>query len=230
MVKEIIGIRQVEMIYGSDLTRVHALKDITFSVNEGDLVAITGPSGSGKSTLLHILGAMLTPTSGEVRVNQNTIQNCSRKELAKVRRKNIGFIFQNYALINHLSALDNVMAPLFPINPHWLEDRAKILLEKVGLEQRMYHKPDQLSGGERQRVAIARSLINNPSIVFGDEITGNLDSKAGLEIFKIIEELNRLENITFLIVTHDLSIAKMCRKRFKMHDGYLRESRIIESS
>lgn len=216
---EIIGMTDVNMVFGSDLTYVKALSDVTLSINKGDLVAITGPSGSGKSTLLHIIGAMLTPTSGEVRVNGKIIQNCSRKELARVRRNNIGFIFQNYALINHLSALDNVMAPLYPVNPYDLKKRARKLLMKIGLEKRMYHKPDQLSGGERQRVAIARSLINNPAIVFGDEITGNLDRKSGNEIFDIIEDLNIKEKITFLIVTHDHNIADRCKKRFRMIDG-----------
>jgi putative ABC transport system ATP-binding protein len=221
MDNEIIGMTNVNMVYGLGTTQVHALQDVSFSIDKGELVAITGPSGSGKSTLLHILGAMLTPTSGEVRVIGENIQDYSRKQLSQVRRENIGFIFQNYALINHLTALDNVMTPLYPINPSWMEDRAIDLLQMVGLEDRMDHKPNQLSGGERQRVAIARSLINSPSIVLGDEITGNLDSTTGRQIFEIIEELNRREHITFFIVTHDHSIAKLCRNRFDMLDGRL---------
>jgi putative ABC transport system ATP-binding protein len=216
-----MGMTDVNMVYGLGTTQVHALQDVSFSIDKGDLVAITGPSGSGKSTLLHILGAMLTPTSGEVRVNGENIQNYTRKQLGQVRRENIGFIFQHYALINHLSALDNVMTPLYPINPSWLHDRAVELLHMVGLEDRMDHKPDQLSGGERQRVAIARSLINSPSIVLGDEITGNLDSTTGRQIFEILEGLNRREQITFFVVTHDHSIADLCANRFDMLDGTL---------
>jgi putative ABC transport system ATP-binding protein len=224
MNEEIMGMTDVNMVYGLGTTQVHALQDVSFSIDKGDLVAITGPSGSGKSTLLHILGAMLTPSSGEVRVDRENIQNYSRKQLGQVRRKKIGFIFQNYALINHLTALDNVMTPMYPINPPWLNDRAIELLQKVGLEERMYHKPDQLSGGERQRVAIARSLINNPSIILGDEITGNLDSTTGRQIFDIIEELNSQDQITFFIVTHDHSIAKLCPNRFDLIDGHLNTS------
>ena len=219
--EEVIGTTRLELFYGDEDPRVHALRGIDLTIKEGELTSLVGPSGSGKSSLLHILGAMLTPTSGEVRIMGDPIQNYVRKELARVRRENIGFIFQNFALVSHLSALENVMLPLYPINPPGLKNRAKELLERVGLGHRFGHTPNHLSGGERQRVAIARSLINEPGIVLGDEITGNLDTDTGRDIFNLIEDLNEKENITFLIVTHDLAVAEACRRTISMRDGQL---------
>jgi len=220
--EEIIRTEALNLIYGEgEPNQVHALKNVNLQIKKKDLIAITGPSGSGKSSLLHVLGAMQTPSSGSITLLGSKIGKMKRNELSKIRRNNIGFTFQNFALINHLTALDNVMIPLYPINPPKLRENAENLLERVGLDQRMSHYPNQLSGGEKQRVAIARALINKPSIVLGDEITGNLDSKTGLEIFDLIKDLNKNENITFLLVTHDLALADLCSTRISMNDGVL---------
>ncbi|MHA2501533.1 MAG: ABC transporter ATP-binding protein [Candidatus Kariarchaeaceae archaeon] len=217
---EIIGTKDLRMVYGNEDLRVEALRGIDLSIEQGELTSLVGPSGSGKSTLLHLIGAMMTPTSGEINILGQSIQSFNRLQLARVRRENIGFIFQNFALVPHLSALENVMLPLYPINPPNLEERATLLLEKVGLEQRLDHNPSQLSGGERQRVAVARALINDPSLVLGDEITGNLDSTTGKDIFDLIESLNK-EGMTILLVTHDMSVADSCRRKISMQDGRL---------
>lgn len=216
----IIETKDLNQIYGVGETKVHALKDINLEIEKGDLVAVMGPSGSGKSSLLHVIGAMLTPTSGEISINGNMIQNFTRKQLAEIRRNEIGFIFQSFALINHLNAIENVMIPLYPLNLDDTRKRATELLTKVGLSHRFHHLPTELSGGEKQRVAIARALINKPSILLGDEITGNLDTQTGKEIFKLIRELND-EGITFLLVTHDNTIAKSCKRIIELKDGKL---------
>lgn len=218
---EVIGTTDLNMVYGDEEIQVEALKDITLEISEGELVSLVGPSGSGKSSLLHIIGAMLTPTSGEVRVMGEPIQSYNRRKLSQVRREKIGFIFQNFALVSQLTALENVMLPMYPINPPDLKQRAIMLLERVGLGHRLQHTPAHLSGGEKQRVAIARALINNPSIVLGDEITGNLDTSTGMQIFDVVKELNESENITFLIVTHDLEVAQSCKRTIEMRDGML---------
>ncbi len=217
----IIKTKNLNLIYGSGDTSVHALKNINLEVKKGDLLALKGPSGSGKSSLLHVIGAMQTPTSGEVIINGKAIQNYNRYELSKIRRDEIGFIFQSFALIRHLTAIENVMIPLYPQNPENLKEKAEKMLSLVGLENRMYHKPSQLSGGENQRVAIARALINHPNIILGDEITGNLDSTTGNDIFNIIEELNKSQKITIILVTHDNELANKCHYSISMKDGNL---------
>jgi len=218
---EVIGTTNLELYYGDEEPRVYALRGIDLSIEQGELTSLVGPSGSGKSSLLHVLGAMLTPTSGEVRLMGEAIEGFNRKQLARVRRQHIGFIFQNFALVSHLTALENVMLPLYPVNPPDLKQHAKDLLVRVGLDHRMDHTPNHLSGGEIQRVAIARSLINQPDLVLGDEITGNLDSTTGNAIFELIQGLNEEENITFLIVTHDQNLADSCKRTIQMLDGKL---------
>lgn len=218
----VISTKGLNLIYAAGKpNEVHALRDVNLQIEKGELIAITGPSGSGKSSLLHILGAMQTPTNGSITLIGKDIQNMPRNQLSEIRRSTIGFTFQSFALINHLTALDNVMVPMYPVNPPWLRDRAEELLDRVGLGNRMSHYPHQLSGGEKQRVAIARALINKPTIVLGDEITGNLDSGTGLEIFKLIKDLNADERITFLLVTHDLQLAALCDRQISMNDGKL---------
>ncbi len=221
MAEDIISCEKVNLVYGEGSTTVHALIDVNLEIKKGAIVSIVGPSGSGKSSLLHVIGAMRTPTSGKININGIAIQNASRNELAHIRRDKIGFIFQTFALLDHLTAAENVMAPMIPINPPGLRKEAMELLELVGLEHRTHHKPSELSGGEKQRVAIARALINSPDIIIGDEITGNLDSKTGEEIFSLIKNLNEERKITFLIVTHDESIAKSCDYQIEMKDGEL---------
>lgn len=218
---KIISCDKVNLIYGQGSTAVHALKDVYLEIKKGAIVSIVGPSGSGKSSLLHVIGAMRTPTSGSININGIAIQNASRNELAHIRRDKIGFVFQTFALLDHLTAVENVMAPMMPINSPGLRNEAMELLNLVGLGHRTHHRPSELSGGEKQRVAIARALINSPDIIIGDEITGNLDTKTGEEIFSLIKNLNEERNITFLIVTHDESIAKSCDYQIEMKDGKL---------
>lgn len=212
---------KLNVIYGELDIKVHALKDIDLQIEKGEIVAVVGPSGSGKSSLLHVLGAMMTPSSGTVHINGIPIEGMTSNQMATVRREHIGFVFQNFALIPNLNALDNVMTPLYPINPTWLRERATEILTDLGLKDRLLHKPNQLSGGERQRVAVARALINNPTIIFGDEITGNLDTKTGDEIFNLIRRINKEKDITFVLVTHDTRLASKCDRVISLEDGLI---------
>lgn len=200
--------------------KVEALNGVDLSIEEGELVSIMGPSGSGKSTLLHMIGLLDRPTSGEVMVDDHNIQDLSNKELAILRRNEIGFIFQTFNLLPRLNVYKNVLLPaLYARKPRvQRQEKAKELLKKVGLEQRMKHKPNELSGGERQRVAIARALINNPKIILADEPTGNLDSHSGKEIMKLLRHINK-EGSTIVIVTHDLNIAKQTNRIIEFGDG-----------
>lgn len=200
--------------------KVEALNGVDLSIEEGELVSIMGPSGSGKSTLLHMIGLLDRPTSGEVMVDDHNIQDLSNKELAILRRNEIGFIFQTFNLLPRLNVYKNVLLPaLYARKPRvQRQEKAKELLKKVGLEQRMKHKPNELSGGERQRVAIARALINNPKVILADEPTGNLDSHSGKEIMKLLRHINK-EGSTIVIVTHDLNIAKQTNRIIEFGDG-----------
>lgn len=202
-------------------SQVDALCDVSLKVKKGDFVTITGPSGSGKSTLLHLLSALDKPTSGEVLIDGNSTLGKTDKELSLLRRNKIGFIFQGFNLIPIISAIENVILPLVPtkLNKATIRRKAVQVLKSVGLGKRLYHKPIELSGGERQRVAVARSLINSPEIVFADEPTGELDSKTGREIIKLMRQLNREKKTTFVIVTHDESITKYSKRHIRMKDG-----------
>ncbi|GIL18256.1 MAG: macrolide export ATP-binding/permease protein MacB [Oligoflexia bacterium] len=199
---------------------LNILKGISLTIEPGDFVAIMGPSGSGKSTLMNILGLLDTPTSGQYKLNSVEVSQRSEDELAIIRRNEIGFIFQQFNLLPRMSALANVDLPLLysQLYPH--ETRGKDLLSRVGLETRMTHKPSELSGGQQQRVAIARSLINNPKIVFADEPTGNLDTQSQVEIMKILEELNQ-SGITVIIVTHEEEVAAHAKRWIRLRDGVI---------
>ena len=199
---------------------INALNGVSIKIYEGEYVAIVGKSGSGKSTLMHLIGLLDTPSSGEIRVDGKNVESFSEPQLAKLRNKKIGFVFQSFNLLERTNCIDNVLLPLqyssFPKDQRL--ERAKLLLEKVGLKERMYNKSNELSGGQKQRVAIARALVNDPSIILADEPTGNLDSKTGEEIKKMFTDLNK-EGKTVILVTHDSDLAKIAKRQITMVDG-----------
>ncbi|MFH1391258.1 MAG: ABC transporter ATP-binding protein [Candidatus Diapherotrites archaeon] len=217
----VIEIKDVKKYYELGEVTVKALDGVSLKIFEGDFVVIVGPSGSGKSTLMHILGTLDYPTAGEVFIDQENLKDLDEWELAMLRRKKIGFIFQSFNLIPTLNALENVVIPTEPLpgDKEYLEDRGIELLKSVKLGDRMLHKPDELSGGQRQRVSIARALINNPEIIFADEPTGNLDSVTGRQIVDLMYDLNQKENKTFVLVTHDPSLLDYATKRIFILDG-----------
>ena len=190
-----------------------------------ELVAIVGSSGSGKSTLLHTLGGLDQPSSGEVFIKGQSLQQMSPNALAKLRNQYLGFVYQFHHLMADFTALENVMMPMLigQQNKTEAQDRAEQILSAVGLQHRISHRPSALSGGERQRVAIARALVNNPALVLADEPTGNLDHKTTESIFELIQQLNQEKQIAFLLVTHDLNLAEKLNRRLIMQDGVLRE-------
>ncbi|MFQ6051766.1 MAG: ABC transporter ATP-binding protein [Candidatus Hydrothermarchaeota archaeon] len=217
-----ILLKDVTKIYKLGMTEVVALDHVNLKIDKGEFVSIMGPSGSGKSTLLNMIGALDRPTSGSVFLDGKDISRLDDDQLTKIRREQIGFIFQGFYLIPTLNALENVLVPLIPTGKD-LTSRAKDLLEAVGLKDRMHHYPSQLSGGEQQRVAIARALINDPRFVLADEPTGEIDTKTGEMILELMRKINRESGTTFVIVTHDPNIAKLTDRTI-----YLRDGRIIE--
>jgi len=222
--KILIELKGVSKIYGKGRIAVKALSNINLKIKEGEFLAIIGPSGSGKTTLLNIMGALDKPTSGEVFIDNINISKIKESNLYKVRREKVGFIFQSYYLIPTLTALQNVLVPTFPLrnNKKKFLKRAKLLFKEVGLLGKEERRPSELSGGEQQRVAIARSLILDPPLILADEPTGNLDSKRGLAIINLMKRLNKKENKTFVIVTHNFQIAKICDRIIKLEDGKIK--------
>jgi len=209
--------------YFLDKVIVNALNGVSLKISKGDFAVIVGPSGSGKSTLLHLLGALDHPTSGAVKIDGKIINQLDDDQLALFRRNKMGFIFQAFNLIPSLTALENVMIPTEPTKEpqEEAEERAISILDKVGLSERIYHKPGELSGGQRQRVSIARSLINNPEIIYADEPTGNLDSVTGEKVIDLMRHLNKKEKKTFVVVTHDETLLKFASIKFILKDGLL---------
>jgi putative ABC transport system ATP-binding protein len=207
-------------VIGSEI--IHAIKSVTLTINKGEFVALMGPSGSGKSTLMNILGCLDTPTKGEYILNGNNVSHMTDNELAEVRNTEIGFVFQTFNLLPRNTALDNVALPLVyaGIGKEKRRERAKTTLENVGLGNRIDHKPNELSGGQRQRVAVARALINNPSIILADEPTGNLDTKTSIEIMGLIEDIHAKGN-TIILVTHEEDIALHAHRIVRMRDGLI---------
>ena len=199
---------------------IRALDSASITIRKGEFVAIVGPSGSGKSTLMHIMGLLDVPTKGLVYLEGKDVSKLSESELAVIRNKKIGFVFQQYNLLERTTALDNVGLPLIyaSFSEEEIKKRAKEALVQVGLSERLYHYPNQLSGGQQQRVAIARALINNPSIIFADEPTGNLDTKTGTEILNILKVLND-KGSTVVLVTHEQDIARKAKRIIKIRDG-----------
>ncbi|MFZ7142833.1 lipoprotein-releasing ABC transporter ATP-binding protein LolD [Avibacterium avium] len=220
----LLSCQNLTKVYQEGENQTQVLKDVSFSMKEGELVAIVGSSGSGKSTLLHTLGGLDQPTSGEVFIKGQSLQKASADELAKLRNQYMGFVYQFHHLMADFSALENVMMPMLigKQNRSEAQDRAEKMLRAVGLAHRIKHRPSALSGGERQRVAIARALVNNPALVLADEPTGNLDRKTTESIFELILKLNQEQKIAFLLVTHDLQLAEKLSRRMVMQDGVLR--------
>jgi putative ABC transport system ATP-binding protein len=204
---------------------VHVLKGLSFEIERGEFAAIMGPSGSGKSTLMNILGCLDTPTSGRYRLDGISVEELDSDALADIRSKKIGFVFQQFNLLARTSAVENVELPLLytDVPAHERRRRALDALQAVGLAGREYHQPSQLSGGQQQRVAIARSLVNEPSMILADEPTGALDSQMGLEIMAIFQRLNRDHRITLIVVTHDPDIAAYANRTLQIKDGRLQQ-------
>lgn len=223
----LITIKEIgrKYVIGSEV--IHALKSVSLDIEKGEFVALMGPSGSGKSTLMNILGCLDTPTSGTYILNDKNVSHMSDAALAEVRNKEIGFVFQTFNLLPRSTSLDNVALPLIYAGTKRKdrEERAKLALENVGLGNRMHHKPNELSGGQRQRVAVARALINNPSIILADEPTGNLDTKTSVEIMGLLEEIHSKGN-TIILVTHEEDIAMHAHRIVRMRDGLIETDQI----
>jgi len=226
----IINIEHIAKIYQMGLEEVHALRDVSLTIDKNEYVAIMGPSGSGKSTLMNMLGCLDTPTSGKYDFTGVSVSEMTDNELAKIRNKEIGFVFQTFNLLTRSDALHNVELPLVYAGLPYTErrERAKQALVDVGLEDRIHHKPNELSGGQRQRVAIARALVSDPSIILADEPTGNLDSKTGEEIMQVLEEIHKKGN-TIILVTHEEYIAEHAARIIRLKDGLVEEDEKVEN-
>lgn len=218
----VIQLNQITRYFTIGDVEVKALQGVNLNIARGEYVALMGPSGSGKSTLMNILGCLDTPTSGTYILNRNDVSNLSDNELAVIRNKEIGFVFQTFNLLGRSTALENVALPLVYAGVGKKErlERAAEVLKNVGLADRMDHKPNELSGGQRQRVAIARALINNPSIILADEPTGNLDTKTSYEIMQLLEDIHNKGN-TIIVVTHEEDIARRAKRIVRMRDGVI---------
>jgi len=222
MGKLLLSLSRINKFYGEGDSRLHVLRDVTLGIEKGEFVSIVGASGSGKSTLLNILGCLDRPTSGEYELNGEEVSSLSDDKLSATRNREIGFIFQSFNLIPQLTVLENVEVPLFYSEVGRGERRrvAENVLARVGLSHRLGHFPNQLSGGEQQRVAVARALVNNPALLLADEPTGNLDTKSGEAVIKLLWEL-RAEGRTVLLVTHNPEIAESTPRRIEIRDGQI---------
>ena len=220
--QDVIRLEKVHRDYLMGNTRIHAVEDINLDIHKGEFVAIVGPSGSGKSTMMNLVGALDFATTGDIYLDNVDIEHLHESDLAQLRGRKIGFIFQTFNLIPTLTALENVMLPMVfqGIEKEERIERATKILNRLKMSPRLNHLPGELSGGERQRVAIARALANDPEVILADEPTGNLDSKTGEEVIKIFEELNK-EGKTIIMVTHDLSMAKHADKVYRLKDGMI---------
>jgi len=225
----IINIEHISKVYQVGTEEVHALSDISISIDKNEYVAIMGPSGSGKSTLMNVLGCLDTPTAGKYEFNTNNVSEMNDNDLAKIRNKEIGFVFQTFNLLPRSDALHNVELPLIYAGVPTSErrERARQALIDVGLENRIHHKPNELSGGQRQRVAVARALVTRPSIILADEPTGNLDSKTGEEIMLLFNEIYDKGN-TIILVTHEEYIAEHAARIVRLKDGLVESDQRVE--
>jgi putative ABC transport system ATP-binding protein len=227
--QEVIAITHLRKTFQLGTQLIEALKDVSLTIGKNEYVALMGPSGSGKSTLMNILGCLDTPSSGSYMLNGTEVAKMTDDELAFVRNKEIGFVFQTFNLLPRLTALENVALPLVyaGLSARERRERAEYVMEQVGLQERMSHKPMELSGGQRQRVAIARALVNHPSIILADEPTGNLDTKTSYEIMGLFEEIHSKGN-TVILVTHEEDIAKHARRIMGLRDGLIEYDRVNE--
>jgi len=221
----VIEARDIVKTYKMGEFDVQALRGVSFNIKRGEVVSIMGPSGSGKSTMMNTLGCLDRPTSGEYILDGESVGQMNDDQLASVRNRKVGFVFQSFNLLSRLTALGNVELPLrYSGMTEGRRERARAALEAVGLGDRMTHRPYELSGGQQQRVAVARSLVNNPAIIMADEPTGNLDSKVGKEIMNLLLSLNRERGTTLIIVTHDAAIAEQTQRVIRLRDGELESS------
>lgn len=227
MTVPVIRFQDLKKIYPMEGETVHALKGIDVDINKGEFIAIMGPSGSGKSTLMHIAGLLDSPTEGRYELEGEDVSHLSRDNLADIRNRRIGFIFQSYNLLARCNALENVELPMLYRRPGDPDRSRKAMeaLRMVGMEHRAFHQPRQLSGGQQQRVAAARALVNDPALILADEPTGNLDTKTGREIMKLLESLHE-KGITVVIVTHDPDVGRSARRRISLRDGLVESDEV----
>jgi len=225
MSKWVVEAKDITKVYHMGEIEVHALRGLSINIAPGEILSIMGPSGSGKSTLMNILGCLDRPTSGEYSLNGESVATLSDDQLADIRNRGVGFVFQSFNLLPRATALANVELPMryATLNGRNRKDVAKQALEAVGLGDRTHHRPNELSGGEMQRVAIARALVNNPAIIMADEPTGNLDTKSGDEIMTLLKDLNKERGTTLIIITHDPEVAEQTNRIVSIRDGLLAE-------
>lgn len=216
--RNVIEAKNLSKVYRRGREEIYAIKEVDFSVSEGEFISIVGPSGSGKTALLNVLGCLDPPSGGSLRLNDIEISGLRERDLVKLRRDNIGFVFQQFHLMPALTALENIELPLLFSHRDGNKSRIDSILKRVGLGDRGNHLPGQLSGGEMQRVAIGRALINDPMIILADEPTGNLDSETSQIIFELFSDLNR-QGMILIVVTHDLDMARKAHKMYKLKDG-----------
>jgi putative ABC transport system ATP-binding protein len=220
----VIEAKELTKVYQMGDIEVHALRGLSLKIQRGEVVAIMGPSGSGKSTLMNMIGCLDHPTSGEYLLDGEQVSNLKDDQLAEIRNRKVGFVFQTFNLLSRTTALSNVELPMrYSEMARGRKERAKSALELVGLSDRIHHRPNELSGGQQQRVAIARALVNDPAIILADEPTGNLDSKSGEEIMQLLLSLNKEQGTTLVIVTHDPEIAQQTQRTILIRDGVVVE-------
>ncbi len=227
----LIKVVDLHKVYEMGDTRVHALRGIALDISRGEFVGIMGASGSGKSTFMNLLGCLDKPSEGTYLLEGTNVAEMSRVDLAHIRNQRVGFVFQGFNLLSRTTALENVELPLIYARVRARERRmrAREALERVGLSDRAHHIPSQLSGGQQQRVAIARSLVNRPSILLADEPTGNLDSRTSIEIMQVFQELNERDNLTIILVTHEPDIAEYCKRIITFRDGHVtRDQQVLK--
>lgn len=225
----IIEVKNLKKRYVDEKSETVALKDVTFNVRRGEFVAIMGPSGSGKSTLLHLLGLLDEPSGGKYTFNGKNLSSYSRNQLAEIRNREIGFVFQAFNLLPRTTVLENVLLPLYysDIPEHEWHTKAEVAIAAVGLSHRISHTSSELSGGEKQRVAIARAFVTNPDIIFADEPTGNLDSKSGGQVMSIMQDLNEKQGKTVVLITHETSTAEHAERIIRLMDGEIESDKQV---